>query len=133
MKTTSVPKRLEGQEGFLLLDVLVAIVIFSVGILAVRGLQAVIIKHSTDARLRSIASLVAEERISEMWADPANVLNKIETDTNIEPILPNGTRTVERDIDPLFPNRYTVTVGWWLPTENDRPHRFVTVVNITGG
>jgi type IV pilus assembly protein PilV len=128
MKRTSVPVWHKGEEGFLLLEVLLAIVIFSIGILAVLGLQAVMVKHSTEARMRSVASLVAEERISEMWADPANAINKLENATNIEPILPNGTRTVVQ----LVPGRYQITVGWQLPGQTE-PHRFVTVANVTGG
>ena len=72
-------------------------------------------KNSTEANFRSIASLVAEERISEMWADPANAINKLESNppTNIEPILPSGTREVVQ----LVPGRYRVTVTWQLPDE----------------
>jgi len=128
MKKTSVPALHKGEEGFLLLEVLLAIVIFSIGILAVLGLQAVMVKHSTEARMRSVASLVAEERISEMWADPALAPSRVELDTNIEPILPNGRRTVVQ----LVPGRYQVTVTWQLPGQTE-PHRFVTVANVTGG
>ena len=118
------------QEGFLLLEVLLAIVIFSIGILGVLGLQAVMARNSTEANFRSIASLVAEERISEMWADPANAINKLESNppTNIEPILPSGTREVVQ----LVPGRYRVTVTWQLPGQSE-PHNYVTVANITGG
>lgn len=130
MNTQSVPAKHKGQEGFLLLEVLLAIVIFSIGILGVLGLQAVMVKHSTEANLRSIASIVAEERISEMWADPANAVAYVETETNIEPVLPNGKRWVDRD--PVMPTRYTVTVTWQLPGQTEL-HRFVTVANITGG
>ncbi len=128
MNTKSVPAKHKGQEGFLLLEVLLAIVIFSIGILGVLGLQAVMVNHSTEANLRSIASLVAEERISEMWADPANAGNKVENATNIEPVLPNGRRTV---VQPVA-GRFEVTVTWQLPGQTE-PHRFVTVANITGG
>lgn len=132
MNTRFVAVGHKAQDGFLLLEVLLAIVIFSIGILGVLGLQAVMAKNSTEANFRSIASLVAEERISEMWADPANAVGKVETGTNIEPILPSGTRTVLRD--PVVLTRYTVTVTWRLPglTETE-PHNYVTVANIAGG
>lgn len=41
------------------MEVLLAIVIFSIGILGVLGLQAVMAKKLTEANFRSIASLVA--------------------------------------------------------------------------
>lgn len=130
MNTRSISGRYKGQEGFLLLEVLLAIVIFSIGILGVLGLQAVMAKNSTEANFRSIASLVAEERISEMWADPANAIGKLEAapGTNIEPILPSGRRIVVQ----LVPGRYQITVTWQLPGQSE-PHNYVTVANITGG
>lgn len=63
---------LHKQQGSMLLEALIAIVIFSIGILAIVGLQANSIKMSTDAKFRSDASLVANQYISTMWADIAS-------------------------------------------------------------
>ena len=56
-----------GQSGVILIEALVAILIFSVGILALVGLQATAIKQSTDARYRTEAAALANELIAEMW------------------------------------------------------------------
>jgi type IV pilus assembly protein PilV len=57
------------QRGVMLLEALIAILIFSVGILGLVGLQATAVKQSTDARLRSEAALLADRLIGRMWID----------------------------------------------------------------
>jgi type IV pilus assembly protein PilV len=57
------------QRGVMLLEALIAILIFSVGILGLVGLQATAVKQSTDARLRSEAAQLADRLLGQMWAD----------------------------------------------------------------
>ncbi len=56
------------QTGSMLIEVLIAILIFSVGILGIVGLQASVVTASTDAKYRSEAALLANELIGQMWA-----------------------------------------------------------------
>lgn len=51
----------------MLLEALIAILIFSLGILAIVGLQAASIKSAGDAKYRSDASLLANQLIGQMW------------------------------------------------------------------
>lgn len=51
----------------MLLEALVAILIFSLGILGVVGLQATAVQQSSDARYRSVAAQLAEQLAGEMW------------------------------------------------------------------
>lgn len=51
----------------MLLEALIAILIFSMGILAIVALQAVSIKLAGDAKYRSDAALLAEELLAQMW------------------------------------------------------------------
>jgi type IV pilus assembly protein PilV len=55
------------QRGVMLLEALVAILIFSIGILGVVGLQATAVKQSTDARYRAEAALLADQLLGQMW------------------------------------------------------------------
>ena len=64
---------IRNQGGVMLLEALVAILIFSIGILAVVGMQATAIKTVTDSRYRSEASLLANKLLSQMWTDAANI------------------------------------------------------------
>lgn len=70
-KTLSRPRRLNPTrrqtEGFVLLEALVALLIFSIGVLGLIGLQATSIKQASAAEYRSIATLQANDLISRMW------------------------------------------------------------------
>lgn len=62
--------------GYMLLEVLVSLVIFSIGVLGVVAMQAISIKADGAAKYRADASLLANELIGRMWADdrtPANL------------------------------------------------------------
>ena len=55
------------QSGMMILEALIAILVFSLGILAIVALQAISIKLAGDAKYRSDASLLAEELLAKMW------------------------------------------------------------------
>jgi type IV pilus assembly protein PilV len=63
------------QQGAMLLEALISILIFSIGILAIIGLQATSIKMSSDAKYRTDASMLANQQLSFMWADIASATN----------------------------------------------------------
>ena len=55
------------NSGALLIEALIAMLIFSVGILGLMGLQATVVQASTDAKYRSEAALLANKLIGSMW------------------------------------------------------------------
>jgi type IV pilus assembly protein PilV len=62
------------QRGALLLEALISILLFSMGMLALAGVQAAAIKNAADAKYRAEASFLASQIIAQMWADnPANL------------------------------------------------------------
>ena len=63
----------KSQAGVMLIEALLGILIFSIGILALIGMQATAIRNTADARYRSEASFLATEVIGRMWIDIANV------------------------------------------------------------
>ena len=67
MANRAPPTRLRHQEGLLLIEALVALLIFSLGILAIIGLQAQSIRHSADA------GFLASQIIGYVWADRNNI------------------------------------------------------------
>lgn len=118
-----------------MLEGLIAILIFSFGILGLIGLQAASMKNTTQAKERISASLLANKRIAEMWVDRANLSTYVETATDISPTasnaadrttLPNGTRTTVVAADQV-----TVTLSWKMPGETTA-NQFVTVARING-
>ena len=62
------------QQGAFLLEALIGILIFSLGILGIVGLQAQAIRFTNDAEYRAEAVYLANSLISQMWADDRNNL-----------------------------------------------------------
>ena len=112
-----------GQGGAALLEALVAVLIFSIGILAVIGMQAMSVRTVTDAKYRADASFLANQALGRLWGDPTNLAAHAEADIDIAG-LPNGKRTVE-----INGERATVTIRWQLP--GDAEHRFVAEAFVT--
>lgn len=105
------------QEGATLIEALVAVLIFSIGILAVIGMQAFSVRTVTDAKYRADASFLANQALGRLWGDPGNLAAYAEVDTSVA-ALPGGKRTVAINGD-----RATVTIRWQLP--GDAEHQFV--------
>ena len=57
------PSALARQQGVVLLEALIAILIFSLGILGLVGLQASMVKGTSEAKNRAEASYVAQREI----------------------------------------------------------------------
>ena len=68
-KLSSRSRRDTAQGGFTLLETLVAIVIFSIGLLGVVGLQARSIQFSVDGEERNRAALMADGIVATMWGN----------------------------------------------------------------
>ena len=63
----------KNQRGMLLIEGLIAILVFSLGVLAMVGMQAQSISHTSQAKYRVDAAFLANKLIAQMWADtPAN-------------------------------------------------------------
>lgn len=117
----SKPARLQG--GAALLEALVAVLIFSIGILGVVALQAFSVRTVTDAKYRADASFLANEALGRLWGDPTDLSVHAEADVDVAE-LPNGKRTVAINGD-----RATVTIRWQLPGEAE--HQFVAEAHVT--
>jgi type IV pilus assembly protein PilV len=57
------------QEGVMLLEALIGILIFSLGVLALVAMQAVAVSTVSNARFRTDASFLANEIIGQIWVD----------------------------------------------------------------
>lgn len=113
----------KAQTGVALLEALIAVLVFSFGILAIVGLQANAMRISTDAKIRIDASNIANKRVGEMWADPTNLAGHAVADQPISD-LPDGKMTVAVAADVV-----TVTVTWKVPGSNDT-QRYVSTTKI---
>lgn len=55
------------QSGVMLLEVLIALLIFALGVLGLVGLQANAVKQSGQTKYRADATLLANELVGQMW------------------------------------------------------------------
>jgi type IV pilus assembly protein PilV len=131
------------QKGATLLEALIGILIFSVGILALVGMQALAIKHMSDAKYRSDASFFANEIIGQMWVNRSNLATYAYAGagappaainswvTSIQNTLPGVTAAANLPIITVAGTTVTVTVRWQLPGGSD-VHRHITMAYING-
>lgn len=120
-----------------MMDVLMAILLFSVGVLALIGLQSALTRSQTEAKVRADASYLAQELIGQLWSDMsllssytssgcATVPRCKEWQDKVSASLPKGTGTVDADITT---GDVTVTVQWTTPS--GEAHKYVTQTTIT--
>lgn len=152
MRTNFLPK----QQGVMLLEALVGVLIFSIGILGMVSMQAAAIQNSASAGYRTEASYLANQIISTMWADkdnlPSYVLNSGNTscvsgDSNSSNAnvfnwlnhdvarLPGNTPAtggvsgLQQKIEVGAGNVVTVTLCWKSPKDNTT-HNFIAKAQI---
>lgn len=133
MRTNLARRAMRGaQEGVMLLEALVAILIFSVGVVAVMGMQAVSIEQVTQSKYRMDASYLANSIVGKMWTDQPNLASyasagysgRAAWDTTVAATLPSGTGTIA-----VNGTLVTVTVNWRMPNETVT-RKYLTQVNI---
>lgn len=109
------------QIGAVLLEALIAIVIFSFGMLALMGLQSVMIKDSADSKYRAEAAYVVQQALAQMQATPIGLGGNF---TYTVDSLPNG----ELAVTALSGGRLRLVVTWQVG--NQPEHNFETVTSI---
>ena len=114
------------QRGVALLEALVGILIFSIGILAIMALQAEAIRNTVEAKYRNEAAYLANQVIGQMWVDRANLSaydtasgsngNMTAWRTRVASTLPGitvgGTNSPEIEV---AGSQVTVTIFWKMP------------------
>jgi len=122
------PSLSSSQQGIVLIEALVAILIFSFAVLGIVGLQAAMVKNTAESKYRADASYIAQQQIGMLWTDVDDLANSQVIGTkNIDTILPNGSVSV---VSPA-PGLFTVTVTWISPGD-PLLHQFVTTTSISG-
>ena len=141
MPTAAKPRLL--QRGATLLEAMVGILIFSLGILALVGMQALAIKQVTDAKYRADASFFANQIIGEMWVNRTNLANYAYAGTGTPPaVISNWVTSIEDGLPGISAaaNRPVVTVAgttvtvtvFWQPPAATTTHNHVTIAYING-
>jgi len=120
------------QGGVMLLEALVAILIFSLGIIALMGMQANSIVQLSQSKYRTDASYLANQVLSRIWVDQGHITNyatagysgRADWDDLVAKTLPSGAGTIVVD-----GTQVTVTITWRQP-EDPTTRKYLAVANI---
>ncbi len=118
----------KSESGVMLIEALLGILIFSIGILAMLGMQAVAMRATIDAKYRSEASFLANEILGVIWGDPNNLGNYATAScsstprcddwlTRVESRLPRATGANAPTIV-VSGRQVTITVRWQPPGDD---------------
>lgn len=135
------------QRGATLLEAMIGILIFSMGILALVGMQALAVKQVADAKYRADASFHANRIIGQMWVNRANLgsydyagggsPNAVLAGwvASVQNELPGITATVNQPTVAVAATATgaTVTVRlFWKPPGSETVHNYVAIAYING-
>lgn len=137
---TSMKSKLQG--GAMMLEALIGILIFSTGILALIGMQALAISYASDAKYRADASFLANQVIAEMWVNRPTMSNYAYTGSGTVPAEIDGwVTTVETTLPGAAANRPIITVDpatgevsvtvRWRPPNAEAVHNHRSIALIT--
>lgn len=132
------------QHGIVMLDALIAVVIFSIGIVGMITLQGQAVNLASAAKYRTDAAMMAEQVVGQMWASNNATAGVLATNFN----SPSGVAyktwaaTVQSatrglpgaaGLPPTIVvdgnNQVTVTVFWQAPNDVN-PHKYITQTQI---
>lgn len=131
--------RLRGryQRGTTLIESLVGILIFSIGIVGNLGLMAQMTRAQGGAQFKSQASMLSAEIVAVMWADSgANQVRYTTPGTciahdrcnewtqKVARSLPGGTGAVQA----LGGGAVNVTIGWKIPGDGEHSYAVQTTI-----
>ncbi|MEY4156664.1 MAG: Type fimbrial biosis protein PilV [Pseudomonadota bacterium] len=126
----------------LLLEGLIAMLIFTIGVLGVVGMQATVVKQVTDAKYRTDAGMLANQLIGTMWVSDrttATLQSNFNTGgaayntwlAKVSTTLP-GVAMYPPTVAVSNQGVTTVTIRWLAPSEaaNTTPHQHVVIAQI---
>jgi type IV pilus assembly protein PilV len=146
-------RRASPQAGFMLLEVLVALVIFAFGVMALIGLQTRSIRQAAAAEYRSTAEFAANDLVSRMWMTDrsyATLSSNFETGAATgyaawwsawQPLLPGtSAKTLAPTVTitsqdgggtaPVPGSLVTIAIQWKAPADGDTAHRYALEAQI---
>lgn len=127
------------QQGVALLEALISILIFSVSILALVGLQAAMNRNAIDSKYRAEASYLASQLVGQLWADQPNLGKYAQTSSGcadadyarctawraqVRALLPSGNADVT-----VNGSQVSITVKWNLQDQPQRKYDLSAVIS----
>jgi len=124
MKRRAQSAAFAAQRGVMLIEALVAILIFTLGVVALMGLQANSIAQMSAAKYRTDASYLVSQIMGRMWVDQGNItayqspgyIGRQGWDALVASTLPQGAGTIT--VNGLPPAQMvTVAITWKQPED----------------
>jgi len=106
---------LQRRRGFLLLEVVVALLLFSLGLVGMLKLQARASQLSVDTEDRSRAALLANEMVASMWAQRTLTVDadtKQAWQTKVSTPSSGGLADGQGIVDNTDPQLAVITITW---------------------
>ncbi|MFT3813233.1 MAG: pilus assembly protein PilV [Acidovorax sp.] len=121
----------------MLLEVLVALLVFMLGILGFIGLQAAMTRATAEADWRANAAYLANDALGRMWSDIGNLANYAGTTSctatactewrsKVQQLLPGSTASITVD---AATGNVSIRIDWQLP--GGAAHHYETQSNIS--
>lgn len=133
------------QQGVMLIEALIGILIFSLGILAIMGLQAFSIKNTIEAKYRTEASFLTNQIIADMWTEcglNCTTLSSFDTASGANPKMVSWRTAVAAKLPgvtvggansptiAVAGNTATVTIFWRIPGSDATTRNFRSIAQV---
>ena len=126
------------QRGVMLIETLMAVLVFIIGVLGIIGLQAKMVKNVGETKYRADAAYLVNQVVGQMWVDQAHLAsydtahasayaNRDNWKTvvaNTLPGVPNNTPTITVGAN----NIITINITWQPAGQSEHRYTFSTQI-----
>jgi type IV pilus assembly protein PilV len=122
-------------SGFSLIEVMISMAIFSIGVLGVMGMQARSISYFSDSKNRTDAALLADGLINDIWVNRANIALYNYTGGAAPAVLAPWVAEVQKTLPAASAtvavngSQVQVTV-FWQPPDSGTQHQHIEIATI---
>jgi type IV pilus assembly protein PilV len=127
------------MDGIVLIEVMIALLIFMLGVLGLVGLQASVTRATSDSKFRADASYLASEMMGRLWSDMNNLSGYDSSNCASTPLckewqskvaaaLPHGSGSDAVVVDAGGNAAVTITITWAGP--DGQTHTYTTSTSI---
>jgi type IV pilus assembly protein PilV len=128
------------QHGAMLLEAMIGILIFSIGILAMIAMQGLAVGYVSDAKYRSDAAFFANELLGQIWVDRGNLANYVYpggTSPNVTAWaarvtagLPGAAATPPAVTVDVLTGTVTIAI-YWTPPNAQTAHNYQSIALVS--
>lgn len=128
----------------MLLEVLISVLIFCVGVLALVGLQVAMTRAQTESKVRADASYLANELVGLIWADVSNLASYDDAacasyalcnawKIKVQRVLPSATPAIAvTTTEGVTQGMVVILITWTVPGGDQHRFRTETMVKKAG-